>query len=194
MATVIITAIIATAVTAVLVRQVVRLVMRQIKLYHSINLVELKTGKLVYWVFAALIGALIFFTVMSMINPEAQGITDMCELFGVSHAKVNVALMFGLIVMFAAETFVVVLAISRTAVVDKGVYTNFGMLDWHQVRDYIIDEERCVLVLSSDKNTFSTLNSLTTPFRIKREDIQKLKFILNKNKNKFSGFDDGNDV
>ncbi len=194
MATVIITAIIATAVTAVLVRQVVRLVMRQIKLYHSINLVELKTGKLVYWVFAALIGALIFFTVMSMINPEAHGITDMCELFGVSHAKVNVALMFGLIVMFAAETFVVVLAISRTAVVDKGVYTNFGMLDWHQVRDYIIDEERCVLVLSSDKNTFSTLNSLTTPFRIKREDIQKLKFILNKNKNKFSGFDDGNDV
>ncbi len=194
LATVIITAIIATAVTAVLVRQVVRLVMRQIKLYHSINLVELRTSKLAYWVFAALIGALIFFTVMSMFNPDAPGTVAMCEMFDVPHAKVNVALMFGLIVMFAAETFVVVLAVSRTAVVDKGVYTNFGMLDWHQVRDYIIDEERCVLVLSSDKNTFSTLNSLTTPFRVKREDIQKLKFILNKNKNKFSGFDDGNEV
>ena len=194
LATVITTAVIATIVTAVLVRQVVRLVMRQIKLYHSINLVELKTSKLAYWIFAALIAVLMFFTVTIMSDPESPGMADMRALFGVSRAYVNIALMFGLVVMIAAEAFVVVLAISRTAVVDKGVYTNFGMLDWHQVHDYIIDEERGVLVLSSDKNTFATLKSLTTPFRVKREDIQKLKFILNKNKNKFSGFGDGNEV
>lgn len=73
--------------------------------------------------------------------------------------------------------------------VDKGVYTNFDMLDWHQVRDYIIDEEQGILVLSSDKNTFSTLRRLTTPFKVAKSDVQKLKFILNKNKNKFSDFD-----
>ena len=72
---------------------------------------------------------------------------------------------------------------------DKGVYTGFDVLDWHQVRDYIIDEERGILELSSDKATFSTLKHLTTPFRVKKTDVAKLKFILNKNKNKFSGFD-----
>ncbi|MCX4314483.1 MAG: hypothetical protein OSJ83_11625, partial [Clostridia bacterium] len=64
----------------------------------------------------------------------------------------------------------------------------FDMLDWHHVRDYIIDEERGMLMLSADKNTFSTLRNLTTPFRVAKTDIQKLKFILNKNKNKFSDF------
>ena len=97
--------------------------------------------------------------------------------------------MFALIVMIAAETFIITLAVSRNAVVDKGIYTGFGMLDWHQVRDYIIDEERGILVLSSDRNTFSTLEHLTTPFRVRKDEVQKLKFILNKNKNKFSEFE-----
>ena len=96
LATVITTAVIATIVTAVLVRQVVRLVMRQIKLYHSINLVELKTSKLAYWIFAALIAVLMFFTVTIMSDPESPGMADMRALFGVSRAYVNIALMFGL--------------------------------------------------------------------------------------------------
>ena len=190
---VIINAVIASTVAALLIRQVVRLVMRQIKLYHSIKLVELKTGKLVYWVFAALVGVFIFFTVTAMSDPESIAMEALRATYGVKRAYINIALAFALVAMVTTEAFVIVLAISKTAVVDKGVYTNFGMLDWHQVRDYIIDETRCVLVLSSDKNTFSTLDNLTTPFRIKKEDIEKLKFILNKNKNKFSGFDDDED-
>ncbi|MCH5161190.1 MAG: hypothetical protein J1G04_04080 [Clostridiales bacterium] len=191
--TVVMTAVIATLVAALLIRQVVLLLMRQVKLYHSIKLVELKTSKLAYWVFAALIGVFIFFTVTAMSDPESVVTEAIKGTFDVTRAHVNIALMFALLAMVSAEAFVIVLAISKTAVVDKGVYTNFGMLDWHQVRDYIIDETRCVLVLSSDKNTFYTLDNLTTPFKVKREDIEKLKFILNKNKNKFSGFDGGED-
>ncbi len=188
LATVIITAIVCVGITAVLVYQSVRIIMRQIKLYHSINLVELKTNKYVYWIFAAIIGILLFYLIMQMADSESPSVTSFYELFGVGRAKTNIALMFALILLIAAEFFVVTLGLSKNAVVDKGVYSNFGMLDWHHVRDYVIDEEHCTLILSSDRRTFSTLNGLTPPFKVRKGDIQKLKFILNKNKNKFSGF------
>ncbi len=187
--TVIITAIASVAATAVIAYQVARLIMRQIKLYRSINLVELKTNKIVYWIFAGVVGFLIFYIVMQMADAEAPSVVKFAALFGVGRAAANVAFMFPLIAMIAAETFIVTLGLSRNAVVDKGVYTNFSMLDWHQVRDYIIDEERGVLVLTADKDTFTTLKGLTAPFRVKKSDVEKLKFILNKNKNKFSSFD-----
>ena len=186
--TVIITAIVSCAVSAVLIEKSVKLILRQIELYHSIVLVELKTRKLIYWIFAVVVGFLIFYTVMQMADAEAPSVTEFNELFGVGRVHTNIALMFVLIVMISAEAFMIMLGISRNAVVDKGVYTNFDMLDWHHVRDYIIDEERGMLMLSADKNTFSTLRNLTTPFRVAKTDIQKLKFILNKNKNKFSDF------
>ena len=185
----IITGIASVAITAVLIQKLVTLIMRQIKLYHSITLVELKTHKLIYWIFASVIGVLIFYVVMQMADPEAPSVADFYALFGATRGQTNILLMFVLIVMIAAEAFVIMLGISKNAVVDKGIYTNFDMLNWHQVRDYIIDEKRSVLVLSSDKQTFSTLRNITTPFKVAKADIQKLKFILNKNKNKFSDFD-----
>lgn len=189
LATVIIAAIASVTAAAVAVEKTVRLILRQIKLYHSINLVELKTRKVVYWLAAATLGFLIFYVIMQMADENAPVVTAFNELFGVGRTLTNIALMFVLIAMIAAEIFIVTLGVCRNAVVDKGVYTGFDMLDWHQVRDYIIDEERGILVLSSDKATFSTLKHLTTPFRVKKTDVEKLKFILNKNKNKFSGFD-----
>lgn len=188
--TVIVTAMIACVCSAVLIEKSVRLIMRQIRLYHSITLVELKTRKVMYWIFAVVIGFLIFYTIMQMADPVAPSVTAFKKIFGVGRLYSNIALMFALIVMIAAEAFIVTLGVGKNAVVDKGVYTNFDMLDWHQVRDYIIDEKRGILVLSSDKNTFATLRRITTPFRVAKSDIQKLKFILDKNKNKFSDFDE----
>ena len=187
--TLIITATACATATAVLAERTVRLIMRQVKLSHSITLVELKTGKVVYWIFSAVIGILIFYTVMQMADAQAPTTTDFAELFGVSRLYANLALMFVLIVCLAAEAFIITLGLSKNAVVDKGIYTDFDMLDWHQVRDYIINEDKGILILTTDKNTFSTLRHITTPFRVSQGDIQKLKFILNKNKNKFSEFD-----
>ena len=45
------------------------------------------------------------------------------------------------------------------------------------------------MVLSGNKDTFKTLDGTTPPMRVAVNDIPKLKFILNKNKNKFSGTD-----
>ncbi len=191
LATVIIIAVISCAVTAVLIEKMIRLIMRQIKLYNSIQLVELKTRKIFYWVFAVVVGFLIFYTIMQMADADAPCVHEFERLFGVGRMYTNITMMFVLIVMIAAEAFIVTLGLSKNAVVDKGIYTNFDMLDWHQVRDYIIDEKRGVLVLSSDKTTFATLRNVTTPFKVAKTDVQKLTFILNKNKNKFSAFDEG---
>ena len=189
LATVILTAVISVAVSAALIYKTVKLIIMQVELYKSINLVELKSRKIMYWIFAVVIGFLIFYLVMQMADAHSPSMEEFAALFGVGRTHTNIALMFVLIVMIASEAFIVTLGVSRSAVVDKGVYTNFAMLDWHAVRDYIIDEQKGVLMLSSDRNTFSTLRNVTTPFRVAKTDIQKLKFILNKNKNKFSGFD-----
>lgn len=187
--TVVITALVCSAASAVLIYQSTRMIMRQVKLKRSINLVELNTNKIVYWVFAGLIGVLIFYLIAQMANSDGFGDASLSHILGVGTVKTNIALMFVLILLMSAEVLIVTLGLSRNAVVDKGVYTNYGMMDWHRVRDYVIDEERGLLVLTSDRRTFSTLNGLTPPFRVKKSDIQKLKFILNKNKNKFSGFE-----
>ena len=178
LATVIITAAASVAATAAIVYQVVKLVMRQIKLYHSITLVELRTNKIAYWIFAGVIGFLMFYLIMQMADGESPGVVAFATLFGADMLHADIAFAFALLVMTASEALVIGLALSRNAIVDKGVYTNFAVLDWHQVR----------VVLSSDKDTFSTLRRLTSPFKVKKQDVEKIKFILNKNKNKFSDY------
>lgn len=185
--TVVLTAAAALAVTAFIVIRTTHLVARQWRLYHSINLVELRPNKMIYWVFSGIVGLALIYLIMQMVTGGATA-RIFNELFGVDRALTNVALMFVLIVMVVTEVYLIALGFSRNAVVDKGIYTDIALLDWHRVHDYIIDEERCRLVLSTDKETFATLKNLTAPFRVKKSDIAKLKFILNKNKNKFSDF------
>lgn len=184
--TVIVTAILSMTATALIAYRLVLLIKRQLKLNRSINLVKLSTRKLVYWIFAGVLAFFLFYLIMQMSDARSPVTTAFAEIFGVDRAHTNIALSFVLVVMVAAEAFILMLCVCRNAVVDKGVYTSFEMLDWHQVHDYIIDEERGILVLSSDKRTFYTLKNITTPFKVSKADIEKLKFILGKNKNKFS--------
>ncbi|MDE7463982.1 MAG: hypothetical protein K2M48_03035 [Clostridiales bacterium] len=185
---VVILALTTVAAAAVMVYHAVRLIRRRIKLNHSIMLVELRTHKIMYWIFAGVIGALIVWLISQMADESSFSVVKFTELFGIESTHAVVALIFPLIAMIGAEAFIIALCVGKNAIVDKGVFTDYSMLDWHQVHDYIIDEERGILVLSADKATFSTLKNLTTPFHVKKSDIEKLKFILNKNKNKFSGF------
>ncbi|MCH5162513.1 MAG: hypothetical protein J1G38_03370 [Clostridiales bacterium] len=186
--TVIILGVASVTAAAAMIYHAVRLIMRRIKLNHSIMLVELKTHKIMYWIFAGVIGALMIWLILHMTDGDSHFTEKFAAVFGVDRVLAVVAYIFPLIAMIGAEAFIIALCIGKNAVVDKGIYTDYSMLDWHQVHDYAIDEERGILVLSADRATFSTLKSLTTPFRVKKTDIEKLKFILNKNKNKFSDF------
>lgn len=172
---------------AVLVAAAVGQIRRQIKLYNSITLVELKNFKWHYYAFICVVAFFVFYVITQMADKAAPEIVLMRERFNMARWQSNIVLGELLGLLLCVEFMLVVLARSRSAVVDRGVYSGMRYLDWYHVHDYIIDEERGQVILSSDKYTFFTLRGTTPPLRVAKNDIPKLKFILNKNKNKFSG-------
>ena len=177
---------VALAVGAVLVWISVRQIRRQVKLYNSITLVELRNFKWHYIVFILLVALLAFYVITQMadpLGPEAQLLTETLHM---KRWQINLTLAFVLALLLCVEFLLVVLVRSKSAVVDKGVYSGVCYLEWYHVRDYIIDEEHGQVILSSDRYTFFTLRGTTPPLKVAKNDIPKLKFILNKNKNKFS--------
>ncbi len=171
---------------AVLIMMTVQQIRRQVKLYNSITLVELKNFKWHYYVFIFGTAFFIFCAITQMIDPAAPEIDIMARAFKMKRWQSNTVLGAVLGLLLCVEFFLVTLARSRSAVVDRGIYSGMRYLDWYHVYDYIIDEERGQVILSSDRSTFSSLRGTTPPLRVAKNDIPKLKFILNKNKNKFS--------
>lgn len=176
-------------ISAVLIVTSARIIKRQIKLYNSIKLVELKSGKVRYWAFILLIGFFIFYLTSQIFDPAAPEFELMREKLNMHLWQCNLTLGFAILLLLCGELFLLSLAFSKSAVVDKGIYTEFGYMDWYHVHDYIIDEDRGLVILSGNKYTFQTLENTTPPLKVAANDIPKLKFILNKNKNKFSGFE-----
>lgn len=174
------------SVSAVLIFSAVKMLKRQIKLYNSIRLVELKSSKVRYWAFILIVAFCIFYLTTQIFDPEAPEKVLLTERFAMQAWQYNLTLSLCLILLVSAELFFLMLAFSRSAVVDKGVYTEFRYFDWYHIHDYVIDEDRGVVILSGNKNTFRTIDTTTPPMRVAQNDVPKLKFILNKNKNKFS--------
>lgn len=177
-----------TVVSALLAVVTVKLVRRQIKLYNSIRLVELKSFKLHYWAIVCVLVFLEFFCFTQLFDPVGPERELVMRLFDMRPWQFNMSLIFTIVLLSAVIVFLVAVAFSKCAVVDGGVFTAFSFLDWYHVHDYLIDEDKSIVILSGNKNTFRTLMSTTPPLKVAREDVPKLKFILNKNKNKFSGF------
>lgn len=173
-------------VSAALVLASVRQIKRQLKLYNSITLVELKNFKWHYYAFICVVAFFIFYAVTQMADPAAPEIALMRETLNMARWQTNLVLGIVTGLLLCVELLLITLARSKSAVVDRGVYSGMRYLDWYHVHDYIIDEERGQVILSSDKYTFFTLRGTTPPLRVAKNDIPKLKFILNKNKNKFS--------
>lgn len=172
---------------AVLVTVTVRQIRRQVKLYNSITLVQLRNFKWHYLAFIFLVAFFIFYVITQMADYAAPEVALLKETLNMNRLQINIMLGFVLGLLLCAEFFLIVLVRSKSAVVDRGVYSGMRYLDWYHVYDYIIDEERGHVILSSDKYTFFTLRGTTPPLKVAKNDIPKLKFILNKNKNKFSG-------
>lgn len=163
---------------------------KQIKLHNSITLVQLKSNKFFYLIYVLVITFFIFYIVLQMADSQSSEAVKMLELMSMKRIHTNIMLGFLLFMLAAVEFLLVVLLKSKCAVVDRGIYTGIRYLDWYHVHDYIIDEDKGRVVLSSDKYTFATLQDSTPPLKVSKHDIPKLKFILNKNKNKFSSFNE----
>lgn len=173
-------------VSVALVLSAVSQIRRQVKLYNSITLVELKSFKWHYLIIMGVVGFFIFYDITQMADPQAPEATLMLTQLNMQRWQTNIMLGAILGLLLCVEFFFAVLIRSKSAVVDKGIYSGMRYLDWYHVHDYIIDESRGNVILSSDKHTFSSLRGTTPPLKVARNDIPKLKFILNKNKNKFS--------
>lgn len=174
------------AVGIVLSLAAIKQIKRQVKLYNSITLVELKNFKWHYLVFIGVLAFFIFYNITQMADSQGPEAVLMRNTLAMKRWHTNIMLGAVLWLLVSAEFFLVVLMRSKSAVVDRGVYSGMRYLDWYHVHDYIIDEERGHVILSSDKYTFFTLRGTTPPLKVAKNDIPKLKFILNKNKNKFS--------
>jgi len=74
--------------------------------------------------------------------------------------------------------------INVSAVMDRGLTNSGRFYDWYNLHDYLIDKNNR-LTVSTEKLTFLTFKGILPPMKVKEEDIPKLEFILNKNKNKF---------
>lgn len=164
------------------------LIRRQIKLYRSIKLVELKSNKVHYWVFLCVIALLLFYVITQLFDTAGPEARLLKGRFGFNAWQYNLTLSAVVVLLVAVAVLLLIVIFSRSAVVDRGVYCGSRFLDWYHVHDYMIDETKCVVILSGNKYTFQTLMSTTQPLRVAKNDIAKLKFILSKNKNKFSGF------
>lgn len=125
--------IVCVVVGAVLVTAAVRQIRRQIKLYNSITLVELKNFKWHYLVFAGITAFFIFYAVTQMADPQGPEAVLMREVMGMKRWQTNVMLgaLSGL--LLCVEFFLVVLMKSRSAVVDRGIYSGMRYLDWYHV-------------------------------------------------------------
>ncbi len=174
------------AVTAVCVVLFVKLLRRQIKLFNSIVLVELKSAKLHYLVFIAIVSMFIIFAMLSMSDASSYEFSTLERMYFFDLTLSFVLLFFFLLLLISIDALLVMLFLSKSAVVDRGIYMALSYLDWYDVHDYIIDENKGIVLLSAQKETFATLKGTTAPLKVLKNDIPKLKFILNKNKNKFS--------
>lgn len=179
---------IAVVVGAVLVMIILKTIKLQRKLYNSITLVELKTTRIHYYIFSLVSAFMIILTVFTMIDVEATNLKFLTETFNMQRWQMNLMLGFLLIVLVATLTIFILLSMCKSAVVDRGIYINNSFIDWYHVHDYVIDESRGVVILTSSKDAFKTLHGTTPTLKVSKNDISKLKFILNKNKNKFSMF------
>lgn len=185
----IIVGIVSLVVGVVCVVLAINLLKKQVKLYNSISLVSLKHTKVHYWIFMLILAFFIFYIVMQMIDPNGSEVIKMLSAMNIKRWLTNTCLAFLLGLLVCVGFLLGTLASAKCAVVDRGVYAGIKYLDWYHVHDYIIDEDRGLVILSCNKFTFGTLVGTTPPLKVAKNDIPKLKFILNKNKNKFSSFD-----
>lgn len=157
----------------------------QRRLHKSIKLIELKTVKLHYAIFAVLSGGAFLYFIGQAADSGSPERDFFAKLLGFSDAAFNGMISFVIIMLAALTAMFVLLASAKCAVMDKGIYTGLKFVGWYDIYDFLIDEKNCRVIFTVSDNTFTTLSGTTPPYKFKSEDTQKLVFICNKNKNSF---------
>lgn len=158
-----------------------KLVRMQLQLKYSITLVQLKSPKLFLFVADAILAVLMIFSLSEVFAPGEQ----ILSIFSLNETLIRLALGAAFAICFVALGITLTLTFCKSAVVDRGVFIGAQFLDWYHLYDYYIDEATAKLILSNNPDGPLTLKGTTMPLRYNKNDSEKLKFILNKNRNKF---------
>ena len=157
----------------------------QIKLYNSIQLIVLKHVKIHYLIMAAFSAAIsVFCIVIASLSSFRSRVFLVAGLNMTPFMSVMTFVSLAL-VWLAVTAPLFIMYFSRSAVVDRGIYVSGRFIDWHRLYYYNVDEEKHSFILSVNKKGPYALKGVFGPYRFDRIDEEKIKFILNKNRNKF---------
>jgi len=171
--------------TIVLTAIIIARLREQKKLHSSIQLVQLKTFRLHCIVFAIAGGLFLLFLVGQTLDSASPERRFLIGMFGLKKAEFIIMSVAIEVFLFAFTFFYAICTFSKCAVVDKGVYTCYGFVGWSDIYDYIVNENNGRVIFTVNKESFSSMRGTTQPYKVQPEEISKIVFILNKNKNKF---------
>jgi len=184
-AIIVLTSVLAAAFLAVTARYCFKAVRAQTKLYNSIQLVVLKNARLRYLAAAALSAALFILCILFAALPGTGARAYLIRLYAMSDAAVTAVFVCLSLVWFSVAAPLFIMCFSRSAIVDRGIYVAGRFVDWHRLYYYYVDEDKHSFILSTNKKGPYALKGVFGPCRFDRIDEEKVKFILNKNRNKF---------
>jgi len=180
------TSIICAGLTAAAVYYIVRTVKQQIKLHYSIQLVILKTRRLHFLIAAACFLAGAVLCLVYLISGGGNAVYEFCQTYySMSGLAVTLTLSALLVALTALAGLNGVMFFGRCAVVDRGIQTTDRFIGWHKLYYYLVDEEKNNVLFSLSKKGPYTLLQTIGAYSFAAADAEKIKFILNKNKNKF---------
>lgn len=164
----------------------VRTIRHQHRLKYSITIISLKTNKFFYWVLDIMLFFVLVVCVSLLIDPKGNFLTK--ELYGIWNMNtlyVRSVLFLLSVIVLCGLSITVMMTFAKSAVVNDGIYTAVYFLDWHHLYDFHFEKKGNKVVVSNNRNGALTLSGTSTPLRFSKNEREKLKFILNKNKNKF---------
>ena len=92
-----------------------------------------------------------------------------------------VIIYFSLITVITSMIVLMVYMVTfRLAVMDKGILVPYRFIEWHHLYDYYI--ERYKVSFGGNDNGLDTLTSNTPPLKFNVADLNKIKYILDKNR------------
>ena len=164
----------------------VRTIRHQHRLKYSITIISLKTNKFFYWVLDIMMTFVLLTCISLLIEPQSSYLTkELYEVWNMNTLYVRSILLLLSVIDSCALAITVMMTVAKSAVVNDGIYTAVYFLDWHHLYDFHFEKRGNKVVISNNRNGALTLSGTSTPLKFSKNEREKLKFLLYKNKNKF---------
>ena len=164
----------------------VRTIRHQHRLKYSITIISLKTNKFFYWVLDIMMTFVLLTCISLLIEPQSSYLTkELYEVWNMNILYVRSILLLLSVITSCVLAITVMMTVAKSAVVNDGIYTAVYFLDWHHLYDFHFEKRGNKVVISNNRNGALTLSGTSTPLKFSKNEREKLKFLLYKNKNKF---------